>query len=206
MSQGLRLMIYDDTCRGYRWPFGLTHSWIAGGLLYRTLGRLDRVKGVKSWAEAFDWIARESNESQIDEIQFWGHGKWGDARVNGEILDESILLQPSEHRPALELIRHRMHEDSLWWFRTCETFGADIGHSFACAWTDFFGCDAAGHTYIIGPWQSGLHRLKAGALPHWDPAEGIKSGSVYDPQSALWSKASAPNTISCLHGSVPEGF
>ena len=37
------------------------------------------------------------------------------------------------------------------------------GHDFARAWTDFFGSRAAGHTFIIGYWQSGLHTLAPGA-------------------------------------------
>lgn len=210
LKKPLRLMIYDDTCRrgilGGKGPVGLTHSWIAGALLYKGLGRLDATRGVTSWEEAFDWLARVEPGRTIGEVQFWGHGKWGDARVDRTVFDESSLLRNSQLRPGLEILRDRMTEESLFWFRTCETFGAEVGHSFAQSLSDFLGCDTAGHTYIIGPWQSGLHRLSPGALPHWDPSEGIKSGSVFAPKSALWSSATAPNTISCLGGKIPKGF
>jgi len=203
-------MIYDDTCRhgllGGRGPIGLTHSWIAGALLYKGLNRLDASKGARSWEEALDWLTRYRASEKVTEIQFWGHGKWGDARIGQTRFNEASLLNGARLKPHLERLRTRLTPDSLFWFRTCETFGANVGHSFACALTDFLRCDSAGHTYIIGPWQSGLHRLSPGEAPHWDPAEGIEKGSIAAPKSALWSKASAPNTISCLHGSIPPGF
>jgi hypothetical protein len=200
-------MIYDRTCTG-RGPLpGLTHSWMAGALLYRGLGRLDAWRGVASWGEALAWLADVQLERPISEIQFWGHGKWGEARVDQEILDDSALLSSSEYAPHLRRIRARLTgEDALWWFRTCETFGATKGHAFARAWTDYFGCAGAGHTYIIGPWQSGLHRLAVGDTPTWSDEEGLAEGSAAEPRRALWSKRTSPNTISCLHGEVPEGF
>jgi len=93
-----------------------------------------------------------------------------------------------------------------WWFRTCETFGADAGHDFARAWTSYFDCRAAGHTYVIGPWQSGLHTLEPGARPHWSADEALIEGSAAEPQRAAWSSRREPNTISCLHGSIPPGY
>lgn len=85
----------------------------------------------------------------------------------------------------------------------CETFGAEIGQRFAKAWVDFFNCRAAGHTYIIGPFQSGLHILKPGEEPNWSPWEGLKDGTPAAPKHALWSRPSVPNTITCLHGRIP---
>jgi len=199
-------MIYDATCTGRGLLPGLTHSWIAGALLYKGLGRLDASRGVRSWEEGLAWLADHELERPIAEVQFWGHGKWGEARVAREILDERSLRRGHAHEPWLRRLRARLLPESLFWFRTCETFGAEKGHAFARDLTDFLGCAAAGHTFIIGPWQSGLHRLAPGASPHWDDGEGIEEGTPGAPTKALWSGPSAPNTITCLHGAVPDGF
>ena len=203
MSEPLRIMIYDDTCRGDSGPIGLTHSWIAGALLYGAMGRFDASRGFSCWADALAWIAEFEPDREVGEIQFWGHGKWGRAMIDRDRLDVSALEPGSPLHAPLSRIRERMTPDSLWWFRTCETFGAKLGHDFARAWTDFFGCSAAGHTYIIGPWQSGLHRLKPGATIDWELSEGLQAGTPDAPQKSLWSKFRAPNTISCLRGDVP---
>lgn len=206
MTSPVRLMIYDRTCTGRGGLLGLTHSWIAGALLYRALGRIDLYRGVSSWEEGLSFLADAALERPIAEVQFWGHGKWGEARVAGDIFDERALLRTSPLEPLLRRVRARMTPDALFWFRTCETFGARRGHAFARALTDYLGTAAAGHTYIIGPWQSGLHRLAPGAEPHWSADEGIAEGDEARPTKALWSSPTAPNTITCLHGAVPVGF
>ena len=207
MTEPLRLMIYDDTCRGRPMRPGLTHSWMAGALLYRGLGRLDRWRGVRNWEEALRWLATVEPARPIAEIQFWGHGKWGRANIDGQPLDIHALRPGHPLHEPLRVVRDRLTgPDALWWFRTCETFGCQPGHQFASAWTDFHGCRAAGHTFIIGPWQSGLHTLMPGQEPDWDPTEGLLEGSIEAPQRALWSGPRQPNTITCLHGAVPAGF
>ena len=199
-------MVYDRTCRGPRLLPGLSHSWWAGGHLYRWLGRIDAVIGASSWGQALAWLAAVEPHRAIAEVQFWGHGKWGLARIGREPLDRGVLDSGHPYRGRLEAIRERMQPEGLWWFRTCETFGALPGHDFARAWTDFFGGRAAGHTFIIGPWQSGLHLLRAGAEPHWSISEGLREGDPRAPVRALWSRPGAPNTITCLHGRVPDGY
>ena len=130
-------------------------------------------------------------------------GKWGDIRVDTESLSAASLRGDHPHHRHLEAIRERMNEDSQWWFRTCEAFGANIGQRFAREWTDFFGCPAAGHTYIIGPWQSGLHYLRPGMRPAWSPEEGIIEGSASDPKKAAWSRPWRARTINCLRMQIP---
>lgn len=207
MQGPLRLLVYDETCRGRGALPGLTHSWIVGGALYRALGRLDAVKGVRSWAEALDWLCSVEPERSIAEVQYWGHGKWGCAFVDKDVLDERALLRGHPLFDKLARLAERVvSEDALLWFRTCETFGATGGLSFARTMTDFFGCRAAGHTYIIGPWQSGLHSLRPGETPRWSAHEGLVEGTPDEPRRALWSGAREPNTITCLHGAVPAGF
>jgi hypothetical protein len=202
----LRLLIFDRTCRGPRFLPGLSHAWRAGNQLYRGLGRLDAGFGAAGWDEALGWLAGFGGEVPIAEIQFWGHGRWGNVRLGDQVLDRRALQPGHPWQPALDRVRSRLlpGADGLWWFRSCETFGTTAGHEFATAWTRFFGCRAAGHTHVIGFWQSGLHALLPGATPHWSAGEGVRSGATADIAQA--SRPGAPNTITCFHGRVPEGF
>lgn len=205
MPRGLRLLFYDDTCRRSRFGVGLTHSWIAGAKLYGAVGKFDAAAGFHDWPTALSWLATYDAERPIDEIQYWGHGKWGRVMIDRVALDASWLQADHELVESLRNIRDRMSgPDALWWFRTCETFGAESGHDFARRWTDFFGTTAAGHTYIIGPWQSGLHALRPGEAPTWSAFEGIDEGAPDAPRRALWSVPGAPNTISCMRATLPR--
>ncbi len=237
MTRPLRLMVYDETCtgdfpkpgasgrdrwfgdrlmrragellEGAPWP-GLSHSWMVGGLLYSTLGRLDDWRGFSSWGAALSWLAEHRGDEPIAEIQFWGHGKWGCAKIDREDLDVSLLDPGHEHYDKLLAIRERLRgrgeQPPLWWFRTCETFGAEAGHEFARAWAEFFDCRAAGHTYIIGPYQSGLHTIEPGEIPCWSVDEGLIDGTADAPRRAAWSTRREPNTITCFHGRIPAGY
>ncbi|MCP4502339.1 MAG: DUF4347 domain-containing protein [Deltaproteobacteria bacterium] len=202
----MRLMIYDDTCRGNDGSLGLTHSWILGGKLYQRRGLLDAFHGVRSWEEAFQWLLDVSGGESISEIQFWGHGKWGSAYLQREILDEKSLLSSHARCSQLDALAQQLTENSMWWFRTCETFGAEKGHAFAEHFTERLGCRVAGHTYIIGPWQSGLHSLRPGQKADWSTEEGIKEGNPIAPQRALWSVPWAPHTLHCLQGHIPRNW
>ena len=203
----LRLMVYDRTCitTGPA-PVGLTHSWWAGGYLYGGMGRLDAWRGAASWAEALDWLGAFQADRPIAEVQFWGHGQRGRAKIAADVFDLGALSPTSPHAEALLRIRQRLLPDALWWFRTCDTFGAVPGQQFARRFTDVMGCVAAGHTFVIGVWQSGLHRLAPGAAPHWSEWEGVGGGSPDAPTGSQWSWPGRPNTISCLTGRVPKGW
>ncbi len=207
MADGLRLLVYDDTCtRDLVGPFGLTHTWRVGSRLYAGLGRIDAAKPTRNWVEALEWLASVRSSEPIAEVQFWGHGNWGLARIGRDQLDHRALAPRSPLHHGLREVRERLTERSLWWFRTCETFGASAGHDFAQAFTDFLGCDAAGHTHIIGPWQSGLHRLSPGRRPHWSPTEGLRLGTAREPRRAWRSQPWRPHTVHCLQGMVPRGW
>lgn len=202
--QPLKLLIYDRTCQGRFGLPGLSAAWRSGSYWYRARGWLDACYGAESWPEALHFLANYELGRPVAQIQFWGHGKWGDARIGAELLDERALLRGHELHAPLARVRARLTTGALWWFRTCETFGAERGQRFARAWADFFGAHAAGHTYIIGYWQSGLHRLTPGAEPDWAPEEGLREGSAREPRQALWSVPGEPNTISCLQGRLPD--
>ncbi|MEO6419774.1 MAG: hypothetical protein ABIP39_10225, partial [Polyangiaceae bacterium] len=64
----------------------------------------------------------------------------------------------------------------------------------------------AGHTFIIGFHQSGLHGLAPGMRADWSPEEGLAEGSAEEPKRAKWSTPRAPRTITCLAGQVPPAW
>jgi hypothetical protein len=201
---GLRLLVYDRSCVGRRFLPGLTDAWRVGSRLYGALGRIDATCPAASWAEALDWLAAVRPEARIREIQYWGHGHWGNARLDGEVLDQAALAPGHVHHPRLRRVAARLlpGAEGLFWFRTCETFGTAPGQAFARAWSRFFGCRAAGHTHVIGFWQSGLHSLLPEQEPSWPVGEGLGPGG----NVAARSRPGAPNTISCFAGKVPAGF
>jgi hypothetical protein len=205
-AEPLRLMLFDRTCTGRRMRPGLSHAWWAGGHLYRGMRRFHASHGVDDWESGLQWLAGVHPDRPIAEIQYWGHGKWGAAFVAGEALDADALAPSGRLRPRLEGLRAQLAPDALVWFRTCETFGAARGQEFARRFTDFFGGRAAGHTYIIGLWQSGLHTLRAGDVPTWSVDEGLSRGTPEHPVEALWSRRREPNTIHFLSGTIPAGY
>ncbi|MEI8258808.1 MAG: DUF4347 domain-containing protein [Deltaproteobacteria bacterium] len=201
----LRLMVFDRTCLGQDRRAPLSLAWQGGGLLYGALGRLDARRGVSTWAEALDWLAFTHPGRPIAEIQFWGHGEWGCAFVGAERLGVEALDAAHPLEARLRRVRERMVPggEALWWFRTCETFGGHHGHAFATAWSRYFGARVAGHTYVIGAWQSGLHVVRPGETPSWPLDEGFDPRSAKDRPSALVSSRKAPNTVHCLQGALP---
>lgn len=208
MSGGLRLVIYDRSCTGRHGLPGLTHAWAAGAWLYRGRGSIGAAFGARGWREAFAWIGRQSPDQPIAELQFWGHGKWGEARIGDERLAAAALLPGHSLHKDLCALRERLLPAgaALWWFRTCETLGAAPGHDFARRYSEFFNARIAGHTYIIGPWQSGLHSLAPGQSPAWSLTEGLEAGTPDRPERARWSSRREPNTIHCLNGVIPPGY
>jgi len=205
MGQPLRLVVYDATQRA-RPPRALGLSWQLGTYLYRGLGRVDAAFGARSFAEAFSWLSTHERERPIAELQFWGHGRWGRALIERESFDRSALAQGHALHAGVRAFRERLSGDALVWFRTCETLGAERGHSFASALSDFLGASVAGHTFVIGYFQSGLHRLRPGERPSWSASEGLARGTPEAPEAALESGPSQPNTITCLTGRIPESI
>jgi hypothetical protein len=201
----LRLVVFDATQLS-RPPRALGASWRAGALLYRSMGYVDASFGARSFAEALDWAVRTAKDRPIGELQYWGHGKWGSILIDRECLDRGALSQGHALRPKLEALRERLSPGALFWFRTCETLGARAGQDFAAALGDFTGAAVAGHTYVIGYFQSGLHLLSPGAVPSWSPTEGLLAGTAEEPRTAHNSGPSEPNTITCFTPRVPASL
>lgn len=201
-------MVFDKTCRGRRLRPGLSHAWWSGAHLYHSLGRIDAWRGVESWEEAFDWLATVAPDRPIAQVQYWGHGKWGHARVGDQVFDIQALRRGHAFHGPLQRVAARMLDGDrgLWWFRTCETFGARPGIRFARAFADFLGCRTAGHTFIIGHWQSGLHTMMPGGEAYWPDDEGLRAGTPEEPKAAYWSRAWRPHTINFLQGAIPQGY
>jgi hypothetical protein len=205
VSDGLRLMVYDRTCKGARVPVGLSTAWGAGSVLYRGLNRLDGTFGATSWDDALAWLATFEAPRPIAEIQYWGHGQWGRVLVDRDVLDAAALSRGHRLEARLAAVRERLLPagESLFWLRTCEAFGAVAGHDFATRLADGLGARVAGHTFIIGAVQSGLHGLRPGHTPDWSAEEGIAEGTPAVPKRAHGSGFSLPHTITCFTGSVP---
>jgi len=200
-ARALRLLVFDRHASG---PLGsLPRVWALGAKLFRARGAFDRAFGCRGWEEALEQLEGVDPSRPIAEVQFWGHGKWGDARFGNDRFDESCLLRGHPLGNRLARIARRATPDGLFWFRCCETFGADAGQSFARAFSDTTGLRVAGHTYVIAALQSGLHTLAPGARPDWDPAEGLARGTPARPLAALMSTPSAPRTITFLEARLP---
>ncbi|HET9622774.1 MAG TPA: hypothetical protein VFP84_15480 [Kofleriaceae bacterium] len=182
----------------------MSQIWATGAWLYRGLGRIDAARGVASWDEALAWLSQL--EAPIDELQYWGHGKWGRAFVADDVLDARALVPGAPRHRALCALRERLGAHALVWFRTCETFGARVGIDFAERLADFLGARVAGHTHVIDFFQSGLHGLAPGGRADWSPLEGLAEGTADQPRRARRSAPWAPRTITCLRGRVPAAW
>ncbi|MEL6346408.1 MAG: hypothetical protein AAFV53_25080 [Myxococcota bacterium] len=200
----MRVMLYDQTCMGQDGRLPLSAAWRAGDGLYQGLGWLDAARGVDTWRDGLAWLADQSPDEPIEEIQFWGHGKWGCALIDGQPLSLQSLSRRSPLRAPLEAVRARTAPAVRWWFRTCETVGASAGQDFARGWSDFFGGPVTGHTYIIGFWQSGLRTIRPGCEPDYAASEGLKEGTPAAPLRAFTSAPWRPRTVSCLNARVPK--
>lgn len=205
MAAPLRLVVYDAT-QQTRPPVLLGLTWNLGSRLYRAAGRVDASYGATSFGDMFAWLSSHDPDRSIEQIQFWGHGKWGRLFIDREFLDASSLVPGGSHYAGLVRLVARLAPNALLWFRSCETLGAAAGQDFARRLADFAGARIAGHTYTIGFFQSGLHSVTPGVEPAWAADEGLASGTPRQPVQALVSRPGAPNTITCLASELPEGF
>ena len=222
---GLRLMIYDSTdMQSWKKPLrehlppsaedvmdrldfdlGLSQSWWAGGQVYKHFGRFDHVKGCESWEEALEWLCEIGEDEKIAEIQSWTHGSPGKVWMNSESLNRKSFGY-NKFAPLLAKLRKRLTPESLVWFRTCGLFCGQRGYNFARTWAEKLGCRIAGHTFVIGIFQAGLHTIGPGETPQWYLKEGINEGTADNPLSLRLSMWWSPNMIFCLRSEIPESW
>jgi hypothetical protein len=180
-------------------------SWITGGHFYKMFRSLEEVKGCLGWHEALEYLISVQPERKIDSIQFWGHGSPGTVWINGETLNMRSLLASSKHRALLLKLKERLSSDSVVWFRSCNVAATSEGQLFMQSLANILGCRIAAHTFIVHPWQSGLHTVGPGEEPDWPVDEGVsvnKDGSL----KMLISKPWSPNTVFCLTSKIPKGW
>jgi len=200
MHSGNRLLVYDATSRPGQGL--LRSSWATGARIYRALGRIDGFYGAESWEDALRWLSVAGADRPISEVQFWGHGHWGEVLIGDERLNAASFDRGHRLRPLLDAFKKRLLDRgaSLVWLRTCESFGADAGQAFAARLANELDARVAGHTYVIGALQSGLHGLRPGEVPRWRATEGIAEGTASAPRRAHVSLPEAPHTIHFMNG------
>ena len=184
----MKVVIYDASF-GAGW---VGNSWVLGGRLYRALRRVDLVIPVLLWDQVLPEL-RKVPDFSIKDLQFWSHGHQGGVSINGESVNNFNL------NPAFwAAVGKKLRADGRVWFRTCATFSGHYGHEFAKKVADTMDRTVVGHTYIIGPFQSGLHVHVPGREPSWSPQEGMevrKDGSIGIKMSGPFQ----PYTVTCLH-------
>ncbi len=202
----LRVVIYDATDVVSASRPGLSPVWALGAKLYHRLGRSTHTVAATGLDQVLSWFSALPPHARVADVQWWSHGKWGNAQLGGQHLDERALLRGSPYAAGIDALVRRMAPSSLFWLRTCESFGASAGQRFARALADRMDCRVAGHTYVIGLWQSGLHSLSPGQHAHWSAEEGLVDGTAQQPKRARMSMPLSPHTIHCLKSSIPEGW
>jgi hypothetical protein len=229
---GLRLVVFDARDLGWFRPlsagadreadgaersrFGLSPIWRAGAALHGAARVADASLGAASWGEALAWLVGTASRRgrPIASVQFWGHGGWGRMNMGRTVFDAGAFAAGSALADSIrELRRSLAGPEALVWFRCCSAFGAS-GRAFARAAADALGCRVAGHTHIIGFFQSGTHSLRPGEAPGWGPTEGVAyrsagggaTNATPRPIGALKSSPLRPNTITCLQPDLPAGF
>lgn len=188
----MKVLLYDNTENKF-----VGWSWKIGARIYKVLGIFDKVVPVHDWEEAIDSLVKiyiNDPDCRYMNVQFWGHGSPGQARINRKALKLEHLdgIAPGMFAGT----------NSLFWFRCCSTFRGEKGHQFAKDVCTKLGCQVSGHTYIIGfPFHSGLHSLKPGQTPEWQLMEGEKASG-----GSKMSMFGEPNTIWTWKNKIPEGW
>ena len=160
--QGGRVLILDSSDgRGV-----LGASWDVGSILGTITDRFDHIIRAENWeqvAQKLNQIA--DNGQKIKEVQFWGHGYNGMAKIGEHWLDQNTLANPSWQRLAT---RNAFESNALWWWRTCCTCKGEAGREFAEYFVKTFNIRMAGHTKDIGLTHPGLVCLKPGEKATWN--------------------------------------
>jgi hypothetical protein len=193
----------DGTARG---TGGLSRYWRIGAFGHRAATRAHATFGASTWDEALAWAARMARErgTRIAEVQAWGHGGWGYMGMGKSRLDAAALSPSSPLAPHVDALRELLAPTALVWLRCCSAFAAS-GGAFAERLADRLGVKVAGHTFIIGFWQSGTRSVAPGQRAAWPSTEGVER-SAAGAHRARVSAPAEPRTITCLAPGLPSGW
>jgi hypothetical protein len=185
----VKIILFDKTSRdipGFAWAIGsFRPGWT-------------RI-GAKSWDEAAEAIGSVFFEhvcnlgdgersERLTELQIWGHGQPGEPLIAGKPMTPAFIRR----------VQVSVNPDSLVWFRSCSVFFGATGRVFAERTANELSCRIAGHTHVIGPWQSGLCTQVPGELWKWGTHNG-----AWTKYKSGWRE---PRTIACLRMAVPPGW
>lgn len=179
----MKLAIFDTS----KAAGSVRHAWPIGAGILKARGKLTHVGGFKDLADALQW-STGAGTGVVDQLEIWCHGfpggiKWGEQYYQGTL-------------PMLDQVARAMAPGGVVWFRACRVFHGDKGIRFAGEAAGALRCLVAGHTYDIGPLQSGLHTMDPDERIAWPADEG----------GAKPSRPWHPNTIHCLQNDIPGGF
>ena len=193
----------DGTLRG---AGGLSWVWRLGSVMHRRARPGVVTSPASSWREALRWAVSESQRrgAPISELQVWGHGGWGFMLLDRERLDVETVRPEGALGASIDALRDALAPDALVWLRCCSAFGTAAGHELASRLSERLRARVAGHTHIIGAWQSGTHSVAPGEPPAWSVEEGVER--VDGASRAVLSSPTQPRTISCLHLGLPDGW
>jgi hypothetical protein len=178
----MKIILYDNTENGIKEWFWRRYVQVRVGW---------KKIGVSSWADAHGKIFDAVRPgTRLMELQLWGDGSPGAPRINGK-------TAPDDFWQTLSTL---VTPDSLVWFRMCSVFFGEKGRGFARETVQTLGCRVAGHTHVIGPWQSGLYSLRPGASPAWPRHFGDLEWEL------LKSGPFEPRTIFCATMKIPESW
>jgi hypothetical protein len=186
----MRVAVYDkNPGAGFAQSF-LALTWRIGCFLHKLFGKLDAYHAATSWEDAFAWL--HAQPKPLASIQYWGHGSPARIWLAGKAAnaEDFIALKP------------KLAPSAVIWFRVCSAFRGIQGHAFSQDLADNLGCTIAGHTRIIGVFQSGLHTRAPNTEASWPVTEDEFPKSIWSSNGLKRGN----NTIFCLRASIPKGW
>lgn len=185
----MRVTVYDKNPGAGFSQWFLKTCWELACWFQKLVGAVDAYYGAKSWEDAQKWLLEQKRPLTV--IQYWGHGSPASVWLAQKLVPASEWLSL---KPAVV-------PETLLWFRACSVFQNMSGQSFSQKLANGLGCTIAGHTFVIGPFQGGLHTRRPNTEPSWPFHEGTLK-SKWPDHLKWWN----PNTIFCLRTKIPEGW
>ncbi len=176
-----KLLIYDAVPEAF-----VNQTWSAGAKMFAS--KFDRVIAGKSWDDIVAKLA--ASDVVYDEVQFWGHGSFGEIYVAGRTAPKKFWIELATH----------VKKSSYVWLRVCSFAATQSGKHEMVRLADQLDCTILANTFSIGQWgvQSGLKSVNSSHLPNWPDSEGWNGRTCIG--SAPWR----PETVTALQMSIPS--